>query len=304
MTDFAIVIPTLNGGERFTKLADSIKCQDEQARSTLVIDSGSTDDTVNCARSNGFHVISIDKQDFNHGATRQMAANMLQDEILIYLTQDAILAKSDSIHRLIDCFEDASVGAAYGRQLPHDGAGPFGTHARIFNYPAESKVKSIADANYLGMKTAFISNSFAAYRRTALMAVGGFPGDTILSEDMYVAAKMLLNNWKVTYSAEAAVFHSHDYSCMEEFRRYFDIGVFHSRERWIRERFGQAEGEGIKFVKSEMRYLWQHGEAALIPIAIIRTVFKLFGYRLGVAEQFLPLPVKRHLSMNRLYWNK
>ena len=42
------------------------------------------------------------------------------------------------------------------------------------------------------MKTAFNSNSFAAYRRKALKDVGGFPINTILSEDMYVTAKMLL----------------------------------------------------------------------------------------------------------------
>ena len=84
------------------------------------------------------------------------------------------------------------------------------------------------------MKTAFNSNSFAAYRRKALKDVGGFPINTILSEDMYVTAKMLLKNWSVAYCADAKVYHSHNYTIWQEFKRYFDIGVFHAKEAWIR----------------------------------------------------------------------
>ena len=85
----------------------------------------------------------------------------------------------------------------------------------------------------IGIKAAFLSNSFAAYRRSALESVGGFPSDTIFGEDTFAAAKMLLNGWKIAYSAEATVYHSHNLTFIEEFRRYFDIGVFHSREKWF-----------------------------------------------------------------------
>ena len=113
----------------------------------------------------------------------------------------------------------------------------------------------MADAAELGIKAAFMSNSFAAYRREALMAVGGFPKHVIFAEDMYVAAKMLMAGWKVVYEGSACCRHSHNYTIIEEFRRYFDMGVFHAREPWIRENFGGAGGEGLRYVKSELKYL-------------------------------------------------
>jgi rhamnosyltransferase len=161
----------------------------------------------------------------------------------------------------------------------------------------------MSDSPKFGIKTAFISNSFAAYRRTALLSVGGFPSNTILSEDTYVAAKMLLAGWKIAYCADAMVYHSHNYGFIEEFKRYFDIGVFHAREPWIRQAFGQAEGEGMRYVRSELKYLWSK-DYKLIPSAILRTILKLLGYKLGFMEQKIPMWLKVHLSMNKQYWNK
>jgi rhamnosyltransferase len=88
---------------------------------------------------------------------------------------------------------------------------------------------------------------------------------------------------------------------IEELRRYFDIGVYHSREKWFIASLGKPEGEGTKFVFSEIRYLLQHAPL-LIPSAIIRTGLKLFGYKLGQREQGMPAWLKRNLSMNKGFW--
>lgn len=223
-------------------------------------------------------------------------------DIILFLTQDAILADSEVLSKLVACFSNSEIGAAYGRQLPHVNATPLEAHARLFNYTAESRVKSLKDASELGIKTAFISNSFTAYRRSALMSIGGFPSNTILSEDTYVAAKMLLNGWKIAYCAEAEVYHSHNYSFFQEFKRYFDIVVFQSREAWIRERFGQAEGEGLRYIISEIKYLWKHNHTSLFPSFCIRTILKYIGYKLGLWEAKIPIAVKRYISMHKGYW--
>lgn len=75
------------------------------------------------------------------------------------------------------------------------------------------------------------------------------------SEDAYVAARMLLAGYQVRYAASAQVYHSHDYRLLEEFRRYFDIGVFYGREPWIRQAFGDAGGEGKRYVLAELHAL-------------------------------------------------
>ncbi len=154
----------------------------------------------------------------------------------------------------------------------------------------------------MGFKSIFISNSFAAYRREALFAVGGFPSDVIFGEDTIVAAKLLLAGWKIAYVADAQVYHSHAYTSTQDFKRYFDIGVLHSRESWLLQEFGGTGGEGSRFVRSEWNYLWPQ-YWWLIPSALIRTALKLVGYRLGRIESKLSLRIKRRLSMHRRFWN-
>ena len=298
----ALCIPVLNAEKASSTLLESLNKQKVLPNKILIIDSSSTDRTVDIFQTAGNSVHIIPRSTFNHGATRQLALSLCPDaDIIIYMTQDAILATPDSIKNILAPFEDNKIGAVCGRQLPHTDASPLAAHARLFNYSAESSIKSRDDIPRLGIKAAFISNSFAAYRRTALMDVGGFPSDAILSEDTYVAAKMLQAGWKVAYSADATCYHSHNYSMMEEFRRYFDIGVFHGREFWYIELLGKAEGEGKKFVFLEISYLAKHA-SWLIPSALVRTGFKLLGYKLGQKEQGMPLWLKRKLSMNKGYW--
>lgn len=228
---------------------------------------------------------------------------MPEADIVVFLTQDAVLATPHAIERLVDAFSaDAKVGAAYGRQLPHVDAGPIGVHARRFNYPAESQTRGFDDRRRFGVKTAFISNSFAAYRRDALLAVGGFPRDTIMNEDTYVAGRMLLAGWKIAYRADAEVRHSHDYGFGAEFRRYFDIGVFHAHNPWLRDSFGQIEGEGRRFVLSEIRYLTRRAPW-LLPSALVRTGLKWLGFKLGCGwHNMLPLSVKKRFSLHAAHW--
>lgn len=222
-------------------------------------------------------------------------------DIVIFLTQDAVLADSLAVKNIIKAFDDSQVGVAYGRQLPRPAAGIIESHARLFNYSDESSLRSLQDKHRLGIKAAFTSNSFAAYRVSALMDVGGFPSNTIVSEDMYVAAKMLINGWKVAYCSDAKVFHSHDYNLTQEFQRYFDIGVFNAKEPWIRDEFGNAESEGGKFVKSEMKVLLS-SNPLMIPEALFRTFLKLLGYKLGLKESLIPKAIKCFLSAQKGYW--
>lgn len=299
-----LLVPTYNAGKLWHRWLEALACQTCKPAWCLVIDSSSTDETAEWARQSGLDVHVISASQFNHGGTRQLGVNMLVDaEIIVFLTQDAILADKDSLAHLVAVFSDKSIGAAYGRQLPHAGAKALGAHARSHNYPSQSQVKTLADVPRLGIKTAFISNSFAAYRREAIEAAGGFPDDVILAEDMVVAARMLMRGWHVAYCAEAKVYHSHDYNMLEEFRRYFDIGILHAREKWLLNTFGNAESSGVEFVLSEMRYLAVNAPW-LIPLALMRTGVKYFGYRLGRNEAFLPAGVKPFLSMNRGYWQQ
>ena len=300
---FSIVIPTYNGGRVWKECLAALSTQTLQPREILVIDSSSQDDTVAVAKKYGHRVVSIPTSEFNHGGTRNRALDWIKEsDIVVFLTQDAVLEGNRSVENLIGAFDDPAVGAAFGRQLPRKGAQPIEAHARLYNYRVDSYVVGREDIPRLGLKTVFISNSFAAYRVQALRGVGGFPKNTIFAEDMYATARMVLSGWKVAYASEAKVYHSHEYTVAQEFRRYFDIGVFHARAPWIQREFSGAGGEGLKFVISELRYLG--GRAPWrIPEALVRTAAKLVGYKMGKRERSIPLAAKKRLSMHHRFWN-
>jgi rhamnosyltransferase len=298
----AVVIPTLNAGRRWADCLAAICAQSLKPERRLVIDSASTDDTAAAARSAGFEVREISRADFNHGGTRQWAAEYLGDcEIIVFLTQDAILASTEALAELTRCLADRTVAVAYGRQLPHRGATPIEAHARLFNYADSTQKKDLGQRRSSGAKAFFCSNSFAAYRRATLLQLSGFRRDLILGEDMEFAARALLAGYANVYCAEATVYHSHDYSMREMFRRYFDLGVFEARNQWMRQHFGSHKSEGLRFVKAELRYLLANAPLQ-IPRSILHTCAKFCGYRLGMREQTLPKSVKRRLSMSRAYW--
>ena len=276
-----LIIPTLNAGSQFKKLLEQLAAQTLPTKK-LIVDSESTDGTAELAKSFGLEVLTIKQKNFNHGATRQFALEkLLPLDVAIFLTQDVLLCDNDSLARLVKIFDaDKSVGLSYGRQLPHANATNEAKFLRAFNYPPESQLRGFDDRKTFGLKTAFASNSFAAYRVEALQKVGGFPKNVPLCEDMYVAAKMLLDGWKIYYAASAQVYHSHNYTAAQEFKRYVQIGKFHAQESWIRETFGSAEGAGKKFVLMKLAALAKENPLECAG-AIFRDAAKFFGYRLG-----------------------
>ena len=279
-----LIIPTLNAGEQFRTLLEQI-CAQKLSTKKLIVDSESTDNTVAAAKSFGLDVLTIPRKSFNHGATRQFALEQLLKtsplDVIIFLTQDVLLRDENSLSALVKIFDaDSTVGLSYGRQLPHADATNEAKFLRAFNYPPESQLRSFDDRKIFGIKTAFASNSFAAYRINALEKVGGFPSHVPLCEDMFVAAKMLMSGWKIFYAADAQVFHSHNYTAAQEFRRYVEIGKFHAQEPWIRETFGSAEGAGKKFVVMKLSALAKKNPLDCFG-AIFRDAAKFFGYRLG-----------------------
>lgn len=299
---FGVIIPTFNGGYVWTKCAESISSQSIKPNIVYSIDSSSSDSTVDVAISTGFKVRKISANDFNHGGTRNYAAKELSEcDILIFMTQDVILDTPTDFQKLLSYFHDENITAVCGRQLPHNDANPLAIHARFFNYPNKSCVKSAKDIPQLGIKTVFMSNSFAAYRTKVFFELGGFPENTILAEDMYLAAKMIKAGYKVAYCAEATVKHSHNYTPWQEFQRYFDTGVFHACEPWIRQEFGGASGEGLRFIRSELMFLAKNAPL-WIPRALFTTACKLLGYKLGLKYRKLPWSWCRRLSMYKSYW--
>lgn len=299
----ALVIPVLNAEAYLPELLTAIFRQSYLPQRILIIDSESTDKTRELLSEYPVEVYTIQRKDFDHGGTRKLATTLVDADIYLFMTQDAIPANTDTFKRLIAAFAgEEKAGCAYGRQLPKKDADLFGAYDRLFNYPAQSQLRFYCHKEQYGIKTCFISNSFAAYKKRALIEVGGFPEKLISSEDAYVAAKMLLKGYGVYYVAESMVYHSHNMSLLEKFHRYFSIGVFHGKEEWLIHAFAGATSEGVRYLFSQLRYLIKRNNFILVPYALISTSVSYFAYQLGLRERFIPLKLKKNWGVNKKYW--
>jgi len=299
----SVIIPTYNAQEYLPKLLERLKNQTVLFE-LIIIDSSSSDNTVTIAREYTDNIIIIPTSEFDHGGTRTKAAKIALGDIIVFLTQDALPYDDHAIMKILEPFADSNVGAAYGRQIPYEETTLFGKHLRGFNYTETSYIRRLKDKEQYGIKTAFLSDSFAAYRKSTLEKIGYFKDGLIVGEDSYAGAKIILNEYALAYCSKAQVYHSHSYTVIEEFKRYFDIGVFHKRENWILETFGKAEGEGGRYVRSEFKYLLDHHAYYRIPEFFIRNGMKYMGYKLGQNYNHLPLKFIKKLSMHRLWWDK
>jgi rhamnosyltransferase len=321
---FWVVVPTFNPGTdawaEWIKLLSLQMCQPNQV---VVVDSGSTDGSLYLSQEAGFTLFHVEAKDFNHGATRQWAldqalsqgrGHLEEPEFVVFLTQDALLATQDALLELLLAFQDHQVAAAYGRQIAKPQSYWLEVHARAFNYPESSRTVQLKDKEKLGIKTCFLSNSFAAYRLKALQAQGGFPVNLPLGEDTYIAAKLLLSGQSLRYQASSAVYHSHNYNWLQDFKRMFDTGVLHAQTPWLLKSFGTAEGEGVKLAVSQWKFLNQFdNKQDMMPrpkilVGVLQMVKlninKLMAYQLGKAHRLLPIGLKTYLSMSKYFWQK
>jgi rhamnosyltransferase len=300
---FSIIIPTYNASKHLPALLKSIQSQTINDYELIIIDSSSTDNTIEIADSYHAHVIKIEKEEFDHGKTRTIAAQKAQGEIIIFLSQDSLLFDESSIENITEPFDtDEQIAAVFGRQLPDKNASIFAEHLRLFNYSENSYTSELSDKDKHGLRTIFFSNSFSAFRKAALKEIDFFKEGLVFGEDTYAAAKLLLNNKKIAYVSSAKVFHSHNYTIRQDFRRYFDMGVFHENENWLIKEFGKAEGQGMKYIKSEFAFIRKKKKLYLIPEFILRIFAKYLGYKLGRHYTIFPKGLNKKMSLNRSWW--
>lgn len=297
----SVIIPTLNAEKYIFSLLTNIWAQNLKPSEILVIDSSSDDNTGSIAESLNARVITINREAFDHGGTRNFAIKKTCGEIIILLTQDALPLDKHFIENLILPLSNDAIPLSYGRQVPRDDADLIESFARKYNYPEESIIKDLHQIPALGIKAFFCSNVCSAIRRIEFEEMGGFPENIIMNEDMVLAAKLILKGYKVAYQASAKVFHSHNYSLKDQFQRYFDIGVSINRNRWLMKNIS-TESEGIRLLKEQTKYLIGEKKLPLVIYGFLQTMVKYSGYRLGLAEGKLPLKLKRSFSMHKGFW--
>lgn len=309
-----VIIPTYRPDHKFELLMKRLKKQTVQPKNIIIINTIPNVFSVEearkeqgeffakCEKNDSVTMIHIQESEFDHGRTRGYGASLSNADLLLFMTQDAIPADEFVIEELMRSFQDSKVAAAYARQLPMTNADEIESFTRTFNYPAHSIVKSRADIDTLGIKTFFCSNVCAMYRSDVYRHLGGFVSKTIFNEDMIYAEKLIRNQYKIAYVAEAKVFHSHHYSYRAQFQRNFDLAVSHAQYPNV---FSQmkSETEGIKLVRMTANHLMKrHSYIKLVDLIIVSGC-KYLGYFFGKRYKKLPKRLVLRWSMNRNYWN-
>ena len=247
-------------------------------------------------------VFHLSKKEFDHGRTRRMGVRKSDADIFVMMTQDAVPADKYLLEKLTANLKDGDVAAAYARQLPKEDCSVEEQFSRSFNYPEQFRMKSAQDLKQLGIKTYFCSNVCAAYRRDIYDKLGGFVKRTIFNEDMIYAAGAIQSGYKIAYEPEARVYHSHNYTNMQQLHRNFDLGVSQAEHPEV---FANvpSESEGKKMVKQTVTYLRRNHMMRRIPHFLMQCVCKYAGYLLGKHYRMLPRKWILLLTDNKEYWN-
>lgn len=301
------IIPVYRPGEELIELLDRLSHQTMPLNRIILMNTEEKYfDSLVCGRSfyetyRNVSVYHVSKKEFDHGGTRHQGVEHSEADYFICLTQDAMPDNDKLVEALYEALQTEEAAAAYGRQLPREDCSMAERYTRSFNYPKDGLVKSAADLPTLGIKTYFCSNVCAAYRRDIYEKQGGFLRHTIFNEDMIYAAKAVQAGYKIVYTPDARVIHSHNYTGWEQFCRNFDLGVSQAQHPDIFSGVA-SESEGIRMVKQTAVYLKENGCGNRIPGFIFQSACKYAGYRLGKAYRKLPKQLVIQCSMNKDYW--
>lgn len=261
----SVVIPTLNAGDQFKTVLDAVRRQRTPWRKEiLVIDSGSTDGTVDLVKSaEDVRLIEIDKAEFGHGKTRNLGVERTEGDFVAFLTHDALPADDYWLYNIVALLARfPRSGGAFGRHIAYDAATEFTKRDLIdhFDQFADMPVyldnrmdfyKERIDAVRWRQKFHFYSDNNSCMRRSVWEKIPY--RDIEFGEDQVWAEDILKAGYGKVYARDAVVFHSHDYDAGETFQRckteaafflkYFGYGLMSSKEAVDKALKGMNEGD-------------------------------------------------------------
>jgi rhamnosyltransferase len=297
MIETSILIPTKNGARDFGACLEGIYSQKGVGPfEVVVIDSGSTDDTLESARRYPIRIEQIPPERFHHARTRNFAAGLAKGEFLVFLSQDAIPAIDTWLAAMLGNFRDNTVGAVYGRQVPKPGSTVERQCALNALYGDERLVKEPVTRDKLGYRYYLFSDANSAIR-TEVWRTTRFPEELKVFEDIGIAKRILDGGWKIVYEPQACVYHSHNHTTSDLFKRYFDLGVtFRRLEIWNAQMRSSLLHEILRIVWRKLARSGGNGTSQKLRASVLQDFAKSVGLLLGLSEHYLPLTFKRHLS--------
>lgn len=208
----SIVIRTLNESRHLDELLDAIS--EQQAPDidveVVLVDSGSTDGTLDIANRRGCRVTTIDKSEFTFGRSLNRGCELANGRYLVFVSGHCIPVDEHWLIELITPLATGMANYVYGRQIGRDTT-KF-SEEMLFRkyYPTES---SIPQVGY------FCNNANAALTRE-LWRRYHFNEEVTGLEDMYLAKQLVADGGRIGYVSTSAVYHIHDETWKQVHMRY------------------------------------------------------------------------------------
>ena len=208
----SIVIRTLNEERYLGELLHAVESQDTEAIDVevVIVDSGSTDRTLEVAESFGCRIECIDPGEFSFGGPLNVGCRASLGEILVFVSGHCVPIGADWLERLVEPLLAGAVELTYGRQV--GGPRTQFSESQLFakQYPARSAIPH---------EGIFCNNANSALRRE-VWSKYGFDEETTGLEDMALAKTLLQDGLQIGYVAEACVAHHHDESFRQVMWRF------------------------------------------------------------------------------------
>lgn len=199
--DVSIVIRTFNESRHLGALLDAIARQTGNLETeTIIVDSGSTDGSVEIAEKSGCRVLGIARKDFTFGRSLNLGCDAARGEVLVFVSGHCVPCDHWWLEELTAPVRRGAADYAYGRQIGGEGT-RFSEHQVFAKYYPEAS--RIPQDGY------FCNNANAALDRATWESIR-FDESLTGLEDMKMAKDIVGRNGKIAYVAEAPVFHLHD----------------------------------------------------------------------------------------------
>ena len=237
----------------------------------------SVDDTEKYLKDNKINYRKISKQDFSHSLVRESAAMSSNADILVFITQDIIIKNEMWLYNLTKDISNNKCEATYSRQITkYDNIEKY---TREKNYPTKSYIVSRKDISKLGLRTFFFSDASSAIKGDIFKKLNGYDQKKLpISEDMYIAYKIIMNGYKIKYCADSVVYHSHNFKLKELYNRYKLTGKFFKENNYL-DKFGTSES-GANLAKYILKRIIEDKNYKL-----------LFRYPFDMAVRFIGMKV-------------
>ena len=296
----AIVIPVLNAEGYVPDLFEAFRNQNpSRPNAIILVDSQSTDATVSrAANYENARVIPID--DFSHGRSRNMGAQVSDADIIVFLSQDALPDGESWLSELVKPFEDDRVAAAYSRQIPRDDASPMERFFIQTRFPDGAPLRREKGAKAsLCLEDVFFSNVSAAVRRDLLLKYP-FDETLIMSEDQQLSRDLIEAGYTVVYQPGSRVIHSHRYRLKDVFQRYFD-SVYSLTLIFPKHGLGTSISMGFRYLWTETVYVAQT-KPLWLPYYFLYTLAKTSGTIASHFAERMPRWLLRRVSLHAYHW--